>query len=344
MKRYLLTTLILFSFRSGEAPPVTPRQDSLANYPTSRAPLTAMPYLALPLGAIRPEGWLKEQLERMASGLTGHLDEIYPEVVGERNGWLGGDGDGWERGPYWIDGLLPLAYILDDDTLKAKAQRWVDWTLEHQTPEGYLGPVPFENEPAYEPGLQRGMRRDWWPKMVMLKVLQQYYSATQDERVITALTDYFKYQLKELPNRPLDYLTFWANRRGGDNLQVVYWLYNLTGDEFLLELGELITKQTFPWTTVYTNDRDYISPSLYHFMAMDRYPFDTTEINATSLSDMGSIHTVNFAQGLKQPAVLYQRTGDQRYIMAIKKALRDIRRYHGQAQGMYGGRRAIAWP
>ena len=344
MKKYLLATLILFSFRFGEAPPVTPRQDSLANYLTSRAPLTAMPYLALPLGAIRPEGWLQEQLERMASGLTGHLDEIYPEVVGERNGWLGGNGDGWERGPYWIDGLLPLAYILDDDSLKAKAQRWVDWTLEHQTPEGYLGPAPFEEDPAYEPGLQQGMRRDWWPKMVMLKILQQYYNATQDERVITALTNYFKYQLRELPNRPLDYLTFWANRRGGDNLQVVYWLYNLTGDEFLLDLGELIAEQTFPWTTVYTNDRDHVPPALYHYATMKGYPFDTAEINATSLLDMGSIHTVNFAQGLKQPAILYQRTGDQRYIMAIKKALRDIRRYHGQAQGMYGGDEPLHGP
>jgi len=58
-------------------------------------------------GAIKPEGWLLDQLNRMRDGLTGHLDEIYPEVVGESNGWLGGDGDGWERGPYWIDGLLP---------------------------------------------------------------------------------------------------------------------------------------------------------------------------------------------------------------------------------------------
>ena len=350
MRKYLIATLVLvglLAFRLSEAPRKAAENDPAtppANYPTSREPLTVMPYLELPLGAIRPEGWLREQLRRMASGLTGHLDEIYPEVVGERNGWLGGDGDGWERGPYWIDGLLPLAYLLDDDSLKAKAQRWVDWTLEHQTPEGYLGPVPFEKEPAPEAGLQRGMRRDWWPKMVMLKILQQYYNATQDERVLTALTHYFKYQLKELPDRPLDNLTFWANRRGGDNLQVVYWLYTLTGEEFLLDLGELIAEQTFPWTTVFTNDQDHTPPSLYHFMAMKRYPFDTAEINATSLSDMGSVHTVNFAQGLKQPAVLYQRTGDQRYIAAIKEALRDIKKYHGQAQGMYGGDEPLHGP
>ena len=63
----------------------------------------------LPLGSVRPQGWLKEQLERMADGMTGELDEVYESVVGPRNGWLGGDGDCWERGPYWLDGLLPLA-------------------------------------------------------------------------------------------------------------------------------------------------------------------------------------------------------------------------------------------
>ena len=112
--------------------------------------------------------------------MTGHLDEWYPEVVGERNGWLGGDGDGWERGPYWVDGLLPLAHILDDEKLLAKANRWVEWTLNNQRADGYLGPVPFKKPPKPEPGLQRDKREDWWPKMVMLKILQSHYNEKAD--------------------------------------------------------------------------------------------------------------------------------------------------------------------
>ena len=99
---------------------------SASLYLQNKAPLVAKPFLNLPLGAIKPQGWLQDQLVRMKNGMTGHLDEIYPEVVGSRNGWLGGDGDGWERGPYWIDGLLPLAYILDDPQLKAKVKPWVE--------------------------------------------------------------------------------------------------------------------------------------------------------------------------------------------------------------------------
>ncbi len=310
-----------------------------SQYTQNRSPLNPNPYLELPLGAIKAEGWLEEQLKRMASGMTGNLDNIYPTVVGDRNGWLGGDGDGWERGPYWIDGLLPLAYILDDETLKKKAGKWVDWTLSNQGSDGYIGPVPFSQEPKAEPGLQKGMRKDWWPKMVMLKILQQYYNATQDERVIKTLTEYFKYQLKELPKRPLDDLSFWGNRRGADNLQVVYWLYNITGDVFLLELGDIIKKQTFPWEDVFLNDDapQTDETAAFDYFRMKGYPFDTNEINNTSIAQIGTIHTVNLAQGLKAPIIYYQKEKDPKYLASVKKALEDMEKYHGQAQGMYGG-------
>src|SRR3954463_12937635 len=134
------------------------------SYINNRAPLRPNPYVELPLGAIRPEGWLREMLIRQKNGATGHLDQLYPLVMNERNGWLGGDGDQWERGPYWIDGLLPLAYILDDKELIAKTKPWVEWALNSQQPDGYFG--PSKDYPP-EHGLQRDNSRDWWPKMVM---------------------------------------------------------------------------------------------------------------------------------------------------------------------------------
>lgn len=308
------------------------------NYVQNRVPLQAKPYLELPLGAIKPQSWLLDQLVRMKNGMTGHLDEVYPEVLGARNGWLGGDGDGWERGPYWIDGLLPLAHILDDPELKDKVQPWIEWTLNNQQENGYLGPIPFQTEPEPEPGLQKTKRRDWWPKMVMLKILQQHYQATGDERVITALTRYFNYQLEKLPSTPLDNWTVWANRRGGDNLMVVYWLYNITGDKFLLELGELIAEQTFPYTDVFLNEENHEQvPTPWNYSKMKRYPFDQDEIDALTVSQWGSFHCVNFAQGLKQPLVYYQQDPDQQHLDAVKKALKDIEKHHGQPQGMYGG-------
>ncbi len=346
MKSYLIKTTLLtvlaFLLTAWEQPEragaLSYADDRPAHYLQNRPPLVAKPYLELPLGAIEPQGWLREQLVNMKNGMTGNLDELYPEVVGARNGWLGGDGDGWERGPYWIDGLLPLAYILDDEALQAKVRPWVEWTLNNQQESGYLGPIPFEEPPTPEPGLQRGNRRDWWPKMVMLKVLQQYYNTTGDERVITALTNYFKYQLAELEKTPLDFLTFWANRRGGDNLLVVLWLYNITGDAFLLDLADLIGEQTFPWTEVFLNDLPYSGhASPWGYYRIKRYPFDSTQIAQLHVSQLGGMHCVNFAQGMKEPLVYYQKSKDPRDIRAAKQALKDIKHFHGQPQGMYGG-------
>jgi hypothetical protein len=306
----------------------------------NREPLVPKKYIELPLGSIMPEGWMLHQLQLMKEGMTGHLDEWYPSVVGDRNGWLGGDGDGWERGPYWLDGLVPLAWILDDGELKAKAMRWIEWTLSSQTGEGYFGPVPFKSEPEPEPGLQKTNRRDWWPKMVMLKVLQQYYEVSGDQRVVTLMLNYFRYQLRELPGTPLDHWTFWANRRGGDNLMMVYWLYNLTGEPFLLELADLIHAQTFPWARVFLNEKCYEGPELDHlypYNTGNRYPFDEELIGRLCTKQLQGFHCVNFAQGIKEPLIRYQQDPDPAYWDAVMKALEDINTFHGQPQGMYGG-------
>ena len=182
MKRLMIMALsaaVLFSCAS-------PREEE-GLYRNNRSPLAHKPYVELPLGAVKPDGWLRDQLLRQASGMTGHLDEIVPNIMGDRNGWLGGDGDKWERGPYWIDGLVPLAYILDDQSLKDKAQRWIEWTLASQQEDGFFG--PGEDLPNVD-GLQRDRTHDWWPRIVVLKFLQQYYDATGDARVIDFMTKY----------------------------------------------------------------------------------------------------------------------------------------------------------
>lgn len=285
---------------------------SNAPYVTSRRPLRLNPYIELPLGSIKPRGWLKEMLLTQKNGSTANLDNLYPLVMGKRNGWLGGDGDQWERGPYWIKGLLPLAYILDDKELIAKTKPWIEWVLASQDAEGHFGP---SKDYGPEQGVQRDNARDWWPKMVMLKVLQQYYSATADRRVITFMTNYFKYQLRTLPGKPLGHWTFWATYRGGDNLMIVYWLYNITGDKFLLELADLLYKQT--------------------------YDFTNMVLKSNLIPAQEEMHCVNLAQGIKTPIIYYQHHPDSVYTAAFERGLSDIRKFMGQPQGMFGGDEAI---
>ncbi len=309
--RFLLLIVLGSSVASIQAQPLRTKEQYAAFLQT-KAPLRQNSYKALPLGSIRPEGWLKEMLLRQKNGATGQLDKLYPLVMGARNGWLGGDGDQWERGPYWIDGLLPLAYILDDAALIAKAKPWVEWAIKSQQPDGYFGPsADYPNEP----GVQRDNSRDWWPKMVMLKVLQQYYSATGDQRVIRLMSNYFRYQLKELPSKPLDHWTFWARFRQGDNLQVVYWLYNITGESFLLELGDLLHRQGFDFTRAF--------------------------LESDWMWRIGSVHGVNLAQGIKEPIIYYQHHPEPKYLEALDKGLRDLRRFNGMAHGLYGADEAL---
>ena len=71
-------------------------------------------------GEIKPEGWLKRQLRIQADGLSGNLDKVWPDVRDSR--WIGGDRDGWERVPYWLDGFIPLAYLLEDEDMIARAK------------------------------------------------------------------------------------------------------------------------------------------------------------------------------------------------------------------------------
>lgn len=298
-----LTALACTSVTYGES-----NESVSGNYLNNRQPLLHKEYIALPLGAIKAEGWMADQLQRMKDGMTGNLDEVYPQVMGKRNGWLGGDGDVWERGPYWIDGLLPLAYILKDDALIEKIKPWIEWTLASQKPDGYFGP---DTDRPYEAGLQRDNAHDWWPKMVMLKVMQQYYSATNDSRVINFFTKYFHYQLEKLPQTPLGHWTFWGEQRGGDNLMLVYWLYNVTGEKFLLDLGELIHKQTFNWTDIF--------------------------LNQDHLSRQHSLHCVNLAQGFKEPVIYYQQSKNPTQLKAMDDAVKQIHNTIGLPTGLWGG-------
>ncbi|MBN2063902.1 MAG: glycoside hydrolase family 127 protein [Sedimentisphaerales bacterium] len=308
-----------------------------SGYIFNREPLIVKPYTELPLGTIAPEGWLRDELERMAKGMTGNLDRWYPEVCGPRNAWLGGDGDTWERGPYWIDGLYPLARQLNDKQLIAKAMEWVEWTLNNQREDGYIGPRELRNEDRNRPapqGAQIYEEDDWWPRMVMLKILQQHYLATNDQRVIEVMTRYFKYQLANLPSAPLEAGSdgkggsWWARHRGGDNLMSVLWLYNVTGESWLLELAELINKQTLPWTDLFLDG---------HALAtqVDK-PF-----NPISNPDF---HCVNLAMGFKTPVIRYQQDKDKRHIEAAHRAFRDVTAWQGQPHGLYGGDEVMHGP
>lgn len=273
----------------------------------NRSPLRPNAFYALPLTAIKPKGWLRRQLEIQAHGLTGHLDEFWPDV-GPNSGWLGGTGESWERGPYFADGLVPLAYLLDDPKLISKARTWMEWTLTHQRPDGSIGPEK---------------NKDWWPNMVMLKALTQYQEATGDPRVIPVMQGYFRYQAANLTARPLQQ---WAKYRWADELVSVLWLYNRTGDGALLDLARTLQREGHDWKGEFEN-----------------FPFSAkTNKNELGLGPGGhnndvamSAHGVNNAMALKTSAEWSLVSGDASDRRAASQQLSELEEFHLLPNGMF---------
>lgn len=229
----------------------------------------------IPLGRIAPRGWLLDQLKLQADGLTGQLEEVWPDV-GPDSGWLGGAGESWERGPYYLDGLIPLAHVLDDHGLKVKAGKWIDWMLQSQQEDGWFGPAGND---------------DWWTRMVALKVLMQHADATGDARVVPFMQRYFSHQAAVLDARPF---RKWAIARGQENILAILWLHDRAPDATLPALATRVLQATVDWGG-YLADRIIQEPA-------SRFSHLT--------------HVVNVAMGLKLPPLQARLDGsDQRPVL-----------------------------
>ncbi|HXG66949.1 MAG TPA: beta-L-arabinofuranosidase domain-containing protein [Blastocatellia bacterium] len=283
----------------------------------NRRPLAPNALYPLPLTSVKPQGWLRRQLRIQADGLSGHLDEFWPDL-GPDSGWLGGAGESWERGPYFLDGLVPLAYLLDDAKLIAKANKWVDWTLSNQRPDGSIGPE---------------RNKDWWPNMVMLKVLTQFYEATGDPRVIPLMKRYFQYHARHLSERPLKE---WASYRWGDELLSVLWLYNRAGDARLLDFARALKRQGFDWKSHFINF-EFTTKTSKEQLGLRPDMSNTTEKSMRA-------HGVNNAMALKYAALWWLISRDASDRNAIYQILRMLDKYHPLPNGMYSGDEHYAGP
>ena len=260
-------------------------------YVGNRPPLLPSPFMKLPIGAIQPHGWLNRQIELEADGFTGRLLEISEFLKKENNAWLSPKGEGhsgWEEVPYWLKGFGDLGYVLGDQRIINEARQWLEAAIASQREDGYFGP---RSNLTHTKG-----KTDLWPNMIMLNALQSYYEYTGDSRVLQLMSRYFRWQMT-IPDEDF-LLPFWQQQRAGDNLASVYWLYNRTGENWLLQLAEKIHRNTADWT-----------------------------------GGVASWHGVNISQCFRGPAIFYQQSKDPKHLAATERNYDTVRGIYGQVPG-----------
>lgn len=256
---------------------------------------------------IKLSGYMRKRLEVQAAGLAGNLHKFWPDVADSK--WIGGGRDGWERVPYWLDGFIPLAYLLDDAERKATAKMYIDGILARQKPDGWLCPCDDNDRGRY----------DVWAYFLICKVLCLYADCASDTRIEGAVYDAL-YCL----NKHLDRFTLfdWAQARWYECLIPVYWLLERRQAPWLYELIVKLKAQGYDYALGYEN-------WAYEHAAAPR---EWTQMS----------HVVNNAMMLKGDALYSLYSGKKSHRETARKMLAMLDRFHGTPAGVFNGDECLA--
>lgn len=253
---------------------------------------------------IRPTGWMRRQLEIQAASLSGKLDKVWRDV-GE-SAWIGGERDGWERLPYWLDGFIPLAYLLGDDEMIARSKKYIDCIIERQREDGWLCPVEAGKEAEY----------DTWAVLLVAKVLAVYYRASGDERIPDVLYRAMK-NYYDLLSAGTIKLFEWAKSRWFEGFITLEFLKERYGDEWIGDLARILRDQ-----------------------GLD-YEAQTEKWKVPLFEWVHERHIVNMGMMLKSEAVSHELLGEE-YTDLASKLYGILDEYNGTAVGIITGDECLA--
>jgi hypothetical protein len=292
----LVGTAVLAFGQNVTVQPGLPSVAGNRHYQGNRAPLRPAPLVKLPIGAVRPGGWLREQMRLMGDGFSGRLPELSSFCKFDGNAWTDPAGHGrfgWEELPYWLKGFIDLGYVMQDQRIIDESKRWVEAVLATQQADGYFG---ARTNLVGQNTLDNLETLDIWPNMVMLYPLRTYYEATGDKRILPFMLRYFRW-FQSLPLEAILQQS-WQKHRGGDNLDHLYWLYNQTGEAWLLDAARVNHERTSDW-----------------------------------VGGVPTWHGVNVSECFREPAQYYQQTNDERYLKATERNYDLIFGLYGQVTG-----------
>jgi hypothetical protein len=256
---------------------------------------------------IKPLGWLKKQLEIQARGLTGNLDLFWPDIKDSK--WIGGGCEGWERVPYWLDGFVPLAYLLDDEDMKQRAKKYIDAIILGQKPDGWICPCEDSEQHGY----------DMWAAFLICKVLAVYHECSGDGRIEEVLYNALKNIYAHIN---ADVIFNWARSRWFECLYAIYWLYERRSEDWLLTLAHRLKTQGFDYHSLY-----------------ESCPY-TKKTEKGKWSQMN--HVVNQAMAVKSGAWYSRIHDDPKHTKTAELMLDVLEKYHGTIAGIFTGDENLA--
>ncbi|MBO5462733.1 MAG: glycoside hydrolase family 127 protein [Clostridia bacterium] len=185
---------------------------------------------------IKPEGWLRRQLEIQAEGLSGNLHKIWPDI--RDSAWIGGNCEGWERVPYWLDGFIPLAYLLENEEMIATVKKYIDAIVSAQEEDGWICPCKKEERATY----------DTWATQLICKTLKVYYDCSGDEIIPKVIYKVLKNYYELLKSGEIS-LFKWGKYRWFETFISLNFLYEKYGEEWIKDLARIIKEQGFDYNT-----------------------------------------------------------------------------------------------
>lgn len=252
---------------------------------------------------IKPQGWMRAQLILQAKGLSGNLDKVWPDVQASK--WIGGDREGWERVPYWLDGFIPLAYLLEDEDMIKRAKRYIDAILDGQSEDGWICPCGKEERPRY----------DVWAAILICKVLVLYADCSGDPRIQGAVEKCLKQLLSHIQHHTL---FNWGSARWFECLIPIWWLYERTGEEWLIDLALKLEAEGIDWERLFANWRDQAPRREWGYLT----------------------HVVNLAMVIKSRALMSRFTGEDPDAF-VQSMMEKMVKFHGNAIGYFSGDECI---
>ena len=259
-------------------------------------------FTPLSMNEIKPEGWLLNQLKIQANGLSGNLDRFWNDIKNSQ--WTGGRAEGWERVPYWLDGFIPLAWLLDDEDMKLRATKYIHDILERQQEDGWICPGNTADRNSY----------DMWALFLILKVFVVYHDATGDPLIEEAV---HKALLSLDKHIDVNTIFDWAHMRWFECLIPICWLYERKGGEWLIHLATKLRCQGFDWQSFFKN-----------------WPYEKPDAKGR-WSQMS--HVVNNAMMLKSGALIWRLMGSQEDLHSAESMIRLLETYHGTVTGVFTG-------